>query len=133
MGGRRMDLKELLEQYGRLYSEELGIDVTKAPFKWLLASMLFGGRISASIAEKTYKEYEKAGLTSAEKIASADITTLIKIHGRGGYARYDGITAEYVSGVARKLLADYHGKVENLDKVSKDPEDWSINSRNSEE
>jgi endonuclease III len=118
-----MDLKELLKQYGRLYSEALGIAASKEPFKWLLASMLFGGRITASIAEKTYKEYEKSGLTSPESIASANMKTLIEIHGRGGYARYDGITAEYVTGVARKLLADYDGKVENLDKVSKDPED----------
>jgi endonuclease III len=118
-----MDLKELLKQYGRLYSEELGIDASKEPFKWLLASMLFGARISTSIAKKTYEEYEKAGLTSPEKLTSTDMKTLIEIHGRGGYARYDGITAEYVTGVARKLLADYDGKIENLDRVSRGSED----------
>jgi endonuclease III len=118
-----MNLRELLEHYGELYSEELGIDVRKEPFKWFLASMLFGGRISSSIAKKTYKAYKAAGLTSPEKIAASNEVTLIEIHGRGGYARYDGITAEYVIGVARKLLESYDGKIEKLDKISKNPGD----------
>jgi len=116
-------LHELLEHFGELYSEELGIDVRKEPFKWFLASMLFGGRISSSIAKKTYKAYKAAGLISPEKIAASDEVTLIEIHGRGGYARYDGITAEYVLGVARKLLESYDGKIEKLDKISKNPRD----------
>ena len=123
MGGIRINLHELLEHFGELYSEELGIDVRKEPFKWFLASMLFGGRISSSIAKKTYKAYKAAGLISPEKIAASDEVTLIEIHGRGGYARYDGITAEYVLGVARKLLESYDGKIEKLDKISKNPRD----------
>jgi hypothetical protein len=47
-----MNLHELLEHYGELYSEELRIDVRKEPVKWFLPSMLFGGRISSSIAKK---------------------------------------------------------------------------------
>jgi len=123
VGGIRINLHELLEHFGELYSEELGIDVRKEPFKWFLASMLFGGRISSSIAKKTYKAYKAAGLISPEKIAASDEVTLIEIHGRGGYARYDGITAEYVLGVARKLLESYDGKIEKLDKISKNPRD----------
>jgi len=116
-------LRELLEHYGELYFEELGIDVRKEPFKWLLASILFGARISTSIAKKTYKAYKAEGLTSPEKIAASDEVTLIEIHSRGGYARYDGITAEYVLGVAKKLLEDYDGEIEKLDKISKNPGD----------
>jgi hypothetical protein len=118
-----MNLYELLEHYGELYSEELGIDVRKEPFKWLLASILFGGRISTSIAKKTYNAYKAEGLTSPEKIAASDGVTLIEIHGRGGYARYDGITAEYVIGVAKKFLEDYDGEIEKLDKISENPGD----------
>jgi hypothetical protein len=118
-----MKLDELLDKYGRLYSKELGIDVKKDPFKWLLASILFGARISTSIAKRTYTAYEEAGLTSPKKIASSDEKTLIRIHGRGGYARYDGITAEYVTGVAEKLLEEYDGEIERLDKASSDPAD----------
>jgi hypothetical protein len=118
-----MNLYELLERYGELFSEELGIDVRKEPFKWFLASILFGARISTSIAKKTYKAYKAEGLTSSEKIAASDEVILIEIHGRGGYARYDGITAEYVIGVAKKLLEDYDGEIEKLDKISENPGD----------
>jgi endonuclease III len=118
-----MNLNELLKNYGKLYSNELGIDVKKEPFKWFLASILFGARISTGIAKKTYRAYEQAGLTSPRKLASIDEMTLIKIHGRGGYARYDGITAEYILGVARKLLEDHDGEIRKLDEVSRDPRD----------
>ena len=124
----RLNLSELLKEYGELYSDELGIDIRKEPFKWFLASILFGARISTGIAKKTYRAYDQAGLTSPGKLASSDEMTLIKIHGRGGYARYDGITAEYILGVARKLLKDYDGEIRKLDKESQDPRDleWRL-------
>jgi endonuclease III len=117
------NLNELLKKYGQLYSDELGIDISKEPFKWFLASILFGARISASIAEKTYRAYEQAGLTSPRKLSLSDEMTLIKIHGRGGYARYDGITAVYVLGAAKKLLEDYDGEIQKLNEASQDPRD----------
>ena len=117
------NLNELLKKYGQLYSDELGIDIKTEPFKWFLASILFGARISTSIAEKTYRAYEQAGLTSPQKLASSDEMTLIKIHGRGGYARYDGITADYVIGAAKKLLEDYDGEIQKLNEASQEPRD----------
>ena len=117
---------DLLKKCGELYSPELGIDVKDEPFKWLLASILFGARISSSIVKKTYKYYEAAGLTSPEKIATVDERILIKIHGQGGYARYDGITAAYLHGVARTLVDKYGGQVEKLDEQSENPRDLEL-------
>lgn len=118
-----MNLRKLLERYGKLFSQELGIDVEKEPFRWFLASILFGARISTIIAKRTYEAYDEAGLTSAQKIAASNQETLINLHGRGGYVRYDGITADYIMGVSRKLLEKYDGDVEKLDKISQNPED----------
>ena len=118
-----MELRELLEERGKLLSQELGIDLKKDPFRWFLASILFGARISTTIAKRTYRSYEAAGLTSARKIAATDENTLIELHGRGGYVRYDGITADYVMGIARKLLKDYDGNVTKLDRSSQNPKD----------
>jgi hypothetical protein len=118
-----MELRELLERHGNLFSQELGIDVKKEPFKWFLASILFGARISTTIAKRTYKAYEEAGLTTARKIAATNIDTLIALHGRGGYVRYDGITADYVMGISKKLVEDYHGDVTKLDMLSQNPKD----------
>ena len=98
-----MEVRKLLERHGKLFSRELGIDVKKEPFKWFLASILFGARISTTIAKRTYRAYKEAGLTTARKIAATNLGTLIELHGRGGYVRYDGITADYIMGIARKL------------------------------
>jgi hypothetical protein len=49
-----------------LYSEELGIDLAggtdREYFKWFLASVLFGARISETIARNTYRAFERHGL-----------------------------------------------------------------------
>jgi len=46
----------------RLYSEELGINLAdntdKELFKWFLASILFGARISETIAKHTYLTFK---------------------------------------------------------------------------
>lgn len=117
----QIQLCDLLKQFGMLYSEELGIDVERDPFKWFLASFLFGARISATIAKNTYKIYEREGLTTPKKLALADLMVLIRIHGKGGYGHYDGVTARYVNAIANKLLADYGGKITELSKRSKSP------------
>ena len=109
-----MKLGEFLKRYGLLYSKELGIDVKKEPNKWLLASVLFGGRISTTIAKKTFAVYDKEGLTSPEKIIETSHRKLVEIHGKGGYARYDGVTAEYIMGIARKLLDEYDGNSRDI-------------------
>lgn len=118
-----MELHRLLERYGRLFAEELGIDLEKEPFKWFLASILFGARIATTIAHRTYKAYDEAGLTSPQKIAASNHGALIDLHGQGGYVRYDGITADYVIGISRRLLENYDGDIEQLDKISQNPRD----------
>lgn len=118
-----MELERLLAEEGQLFSEELGIDVEREPFKWFLASMLFGARISVDVARRTYRAYEGAGLTSPERIAAASRFKLISLHGRGGYARYDNITADYVKGAAEKLIREYGGDIRRLDEESESPRD----------
>ena len=58
-----------------LYSEELGIDLASgrdtAYFRWFLASLLFGGRISETIAGNTYRTFVRHGLTTPRKILDA--------------------------------------------------------------
>jgi len=54
-----MDKIKLLLANFPLYVEDLGID-QKEPsggFKWFLASILFGARISEKIASNTYKSF----------------------------------------------------------------------------
>ena len=67
-----------------LYSEELGIDLAKRSdaeyFRWFLASLLFGARISETTAKNTYRSFIRHGLTNPQKI----------LRGRLGFPRLSG-------------------------------------------
>ncbi|MCD6523316.1 MAG: hypothetical protein J7K68_06290 [Candidatus Diapherotrites archaeon] len=116
-------LEDLLSKYGMLFSEELGIDVSRKPFQWLLASVLFGMRINTTIAKNTFLAYKRNGLTTPEAILNAGWYKLVRVHGEGGYVRYDGMTADYMLDIAKKLLDDYDGNVRKLDELSKSPKE----------
>jgi endonuclease III len=118
-----MKLKYFLHQYGRLYSDELGIDLERDPFEWLIASILYGNRISTKIARNTFLVYRDAGLTTPESIDQASRGKLIEVHGKGGYTRYDGITATYMKDTAAKVIQDLDGKLAKLDEISDGPQD----------
>jgi hypothetical protein len=57
--------RQTVERLGGRYSTDLGIDVNAGEEereRWFLASTLFGSRISAAVAEKTFRVLESAGL-----------------------------------------------------------------------
>ena len=65
-----------------LYSEELGVDLAKRTnrefFKWFLASPLFSGRISETIAKNTYRAFARHRLLSARSILRAGRSYLVR-------------------------------------------------------
>jgi len=72
VNGRGELIKILVEGLGERFSSELGIDISSTKneeiFKWFLASILFGARISETIVVNTYKEFEKEDVVSPLKI-----------------------------------------------------------------
>jgi len=112
----------LLRRFGQLYSEELGIDL-RNPFEWLIASILFGNRISTSIAKRTFLAYKETGLTTPDRVNAASWEDLVRVHGRGGYVRYDESTARYMKETARRIVVELGGDISKLDRSSKCPED----------
>ncbi|MEM7813368.1 MAG: hypothetical protein QW548_00520 [Candidatus Aenigmatarchaeota archaeon] len=123
-----MNAKELRARLKKLsvpYSEELGIDVMtpQGRFRWLLASVLFGKRISASIATRTYAQFSKAGITSPAKILEAGWDRLVEILDAGGYVRYDFSTADRLLAIAEKLIREYGGRVDEIHRKAADSRD----------
>lgn len=117
----------LLQTFPETYSEELGIKLKSKKesefFKWFLASILFGARISETIAKNTYKAFVRHKILTPRDIRKASWHEMIDIMGEGGYVRYDGKTTNTLWGIAKRFLEDYDGKVSNLYKVSKDTKD----------
>ncbi|KXB08166.1 hypothetical protein AKJ58_00775 [candidate division MSBL1 archaeon SCGC-AAA385D11] len=97
------------------YSEELGLNLREPEgrFKWFLASILFGKRISAEIAKRTFAKFESAGITTSEKILEAGWDKLVEILDSGGYTRYDFSTASKLLNISR-LLEKKYGSLEKL-------------------
>ena len=118
---------ELVEATGGRFSIELGIDLSSLHpnelFKWLLASLLFGARISRKIAERTYRSFEKHDALSIETILAKGWQGLVEILDKGGYARYDFKTAAKLLEVAENLKSRYGGDLNLLHGESSGPAD----------
>jgi len=123
----KFDLKQLLKAYGQLYSRELGIDVdSRRPaelFRWLVAAMLFGARISEEIAIRTYKVLEKHKALTPEAILKYNVGGLIPMMGEGGYTRYDGKTSHELVEVSTQILQNYDGDLNKIHERASDAKD----------
>jgi hypothetical protein len=102
-----------------LYSEEIGIDLSQGRdavyFRWFLASLLFGARISETIAMNTYRAFLRHDLTSPGRIVGAGWGFLVDpIMREGGYVRYDGRKSTQVLRDCERLLTDYRGSLRRL-------------------
>ena len=112
-----------------LYSEELGITLGTTSeeveyFKWFLASILFGGRISETIARKTYSTFERYHLLAPQLILEAGLDFLINpIMREGGYVRYDGRKSSQILRNCEMLLKQYGGSLTTLHELAEDAQD----------
>ena len=124
--GPKINIDQL--KRSKLYSEELGIKLNERKddeiFKWFLASILFGARISETIAKNTYKTFEKYRLLTPRKILDAGWAFLVNpIMREGGYVRYDGKTSTQVLKNCETLLKKYNGSLNELHEKVKDSND----------
>ncbi len=111
-----------------LYSEELGIDLAGGndgqQFRWFLASILFGGRISETIARNTYRAFVHHRLTTPGRILAAGWDFLVyPVMREGGYVRYDGRKSDQVLSNCRSLLDDYRGSLWRLHDAARNAHD----------
>lgn len=111
-----------------LYSEELGIDLTAGDdgeyCKWFLASILFGARISATIAKNTYQALVRYKLLSPQAILNTGLDFLINpVMREGGYVRYDGRKSTQLLRDSEQLLRNYNGSLARLHEEAADSRD----------
>jgi endonuclease III len=111
-----------------LYSEELRIDLAAgsdaACFRWFLASLLFGARISETTAKNTYRSFIRHGLTNPKRILRASWDFLVSpVMREGGYVRYDNLKSTQILRDCEALLADYGGSLLRLHDAANDARD----------
>ncbi len=111
-----------------LYSEELGIvlsnDDDEETFHWFLASLLFGGRISETVAKHTYQAFARHQLLKPEKILNTGLDYLIDpIMSEGGYVRYDNRKSSQILSNCEQLVREYAGSLKRLHETAADGRD----------
>ena len=131
MPRKPVPLVAFVKQYGQPYSDLLGIDVrggrNEEIIKWLLASILYSKPIRESSATRTYKCFERQGVTTASRIVKASWDRLVSILDEGGYTRYDFSTADKLLEVFGNLEKQYGGDLTKLYEHSKDEAEVEAN------
>lgn len=127
-------VKILLKELGQKFSSSLNIELASADskeiFKWFLASILFGARISETIVINTYRQFEMENVLSAQKIIATGWDGLVRILDNGGYVRYDFKTATKLLDIMRALKELYHGDLNKLHLEAKDSLDLENRLKN---
>jgi hypothetical protein len=111
--GRAWLARQVVETLGGRFSTGLGIDVGAGDAeveRWFLAATLFGARILASVAERTFRVLSGAGLARVGQVRHMPQADLIACLDEGGYARYDFRTAVRLQALSEVLGERYDGQ-----------------------
>jgi hypothetical protein len=93
-------------------------------FLWFLASLLFGQRISETIARHTFEAFVRHGLTTPQKILAAGWDYLVNpVMREGGYVRYDESKSRKILSACGRLVDLYGGSLTRLHEEARDGED----------
>lgn len=118
---------ELVRSHGGSYATALGIDLAAEDngerFKWLLAAILYGTRISEQLATRTWREFAERHVLVPQRILDTGWEGLVVILDAGGYVRYDFKTATKLLAVCTSLLRDYTGDLDTLHTAAANPRD----------
>jgi len=121
----------LVAKYGRPYSRALGIDLksrrNREVVKWFLAATLYSKPIRESSATRTFRCFDRHGVTTASRIVDAGWDRLVSILDEGGYTRYDFSTADKLLEVFGNLQKQYGGNLNRLYEASRDEEEVEAN------
>lgn len=99
-------VERLVAGLGGRFSTEMGIDVDQGDQevgRWVLAATLFGTRISAKVAVRTYRCLSEAGMGTPAGVGGRTWEELVAVLDEGGYVRYDFRTATRLQALAAVL------------------------------
>ncbi len=117
----------LVAKLGGSYATKLGIYLDDLNpdeiYKWFLAAVLYGTRISEKIASRTWRELESRRVITPERMINTGWDKLVVILDRGGYVRYDYKTATKLLDTSSVLFDNYEGSLNTLHDVATDYND----------
>jgi len=121
--------RHLVATLGGRFSTELGIDVDRSADdveRWALAATLFGNRISADVAMRTYRVLARAGVRTIADVGGRSREELVALLDEGGYARYDERMARRLLTLAEAVADRHGGRVATLGERLTDPNELQL-------
>jgi endonuclease III len=116
--------RRIVRELGGRFSLELGIELDRDPAeaeRWALAATLFGNRISTTVATRTYRVLERAGVRTIADAGRRSRDELVALLHEGGYVRYDERTASRLLALAKAIADRYGGRLAFLGEQVDDP------------
>lgn len=109
--------RHLVATLGGRFSLELGIDVDRDAGeidRWALAATLLGNPSPTSVAMRTYRVLEKAGVRTFEDVRHRDRDALVCLLDEGGYVHSDEGTLSRLLALADVVADRYAGRLSAL-------------------
>lgn len=94
-------------------------------FRWFLLCYLFGKPIQSDVSVATWRLFVGAELDTPWAIAEASDRQLVQLLHRGGYTRYQHVTAHGLKVCMNQLLRDYDGSLPLMLENSLDEDEFS--------
>lgn len=119
-------LQLTVDKLGGRFSTEAGIDVDAGAYevdRWFLAATLFGTRISAAVAMRTYRVLHAAGVSTIADVRRRSWDDLVALLDAGGYARYDFRTATRLLDLSAAVEQRHPDGVAAMGVIQTDPTD----------
>ena len=110
------------------YAAEYNLDVLSGDtdmFRWFLLCYLFGKPIQSDVAVTTWKLFVEAKLDTPWAITEASDHKLVSLLHKGGYTRYQHVTARSLQVCMQQLVDDYEGSLQLMLENSFDEDEFS--------
>ena len=108
----------------RTDAADLGLDLSGGDdatlFRWLVACLLFGARISQDRAAAAFAELDGDGVLTPQGLAEASDAHLVALLDAGRYTRFDDSKAAELRRLGRDVLDRYDGRLSALPEGAQD-------------
>ena len=94
-------------------------------FRWFLLCFLFGKPIQSDVAVATWRLFIEQKLDTPWAIVTTADRKLVKLLHRGGYTRYQHVTAHGLRMCMERLINDYEGSLYLILENSYDEDEFS--------
>ncbi len=107
---------------------EFDLDVLSSDtdiFRWFLLCLLFGKPIQSNVAVTTWKLFIEKKLDTPWAITQASNHQLVSVLHKGGYTRYQHVTAHALQVCMDRLIREYEGSLLLMLESSMDEDEFS--------